>query len=77
MTDIRYSDNELQAFSIADKLSDDIYVSKEEILKILLAVTHDSYRARKHLDRAMCGLIERSKGKRENIKKIIEMERSS
>lgn len=74
MTDVRYSDAEHTAFNIADKLSDGVQVPTEEVLKALLAVTHSSYQARKHLDRAMWGLIEKSKAKRENIKKIIEME---
>lgn len=74
MTDVRYSSAELAAFSIADKLSDGIAVSNEEVLKALLAVAHSSYEARKHLDRAVWGLIEKSKAKREEIKKIIEME---
>ena len=74
MTDIRYSSAEQEAFTIADKLSDGIEVPIEVVLKVLLAVTHDSYQARKHLNRAMWGLIEKNKAKRENIKKIIEME---
>ena len=76
MTDIRYSDAELFAFSIADKYSDDMPVSKEDILKAILGVAHSSYQARKQLDRAMWGLIEKNKAKRENIKRIIEMEQS-
>lgn len=77
MTEIRYSDEELFAFSVADKYADDMDVSKEDILKAILGVAHSSYRARKHLDMAMWGLIEKSKAKRENIREIIKMERDS
>lgn len=75
MTDIRYSDAEHTAFNIADKLSDGEIVPMSEVLKVLLAVTHSSYQARKHLDKAMWGLLEKNKIKRENINKIIKMER--
>jgi len=75
MTEIRYNSEELAAFSLADKLADGNKISNDEIVKILLAVTHQSYQARKHLDKAIWGLIEKSKAKRENIKKIIEMEK--
>jgi hypothetical protein len=74
MTDIRYSSEELTAFTIADKLSDGIEVPVSEVLKALLAVTHSAYQARKHLDRAMWGLKEKNKTKRENIFEIIRME---
>ncbi len=77
MTDIRYSDAELFAFSVADKYADDMPVSKEDILKAILGVAYSSYQARKHLDRAMWGLVEKSKAKRESIKKLIEMEINS
>lgn len=74
MTDIRYSDVEHTAFNIADKLSDGEIVPINEVLKALLAVAHSSYQARKHLNKAMWGLTEKNKYKREEIKKIIEME---
>lgn len=75
MSNIRYSSNELAAFAAADKLSDGEPITNADVLKILLAITHDCYQARKHLDRAYHGLTEKSKAKRENIAEIIRMER--
>jgi hypothetical protein len=77
MTDIRYSSEELTAFTIADKLSDGIEVPVSEVLKALLEVTHSSYQSRRWLERARWGLVEKNKIKRENIKKLIEMEQNS
>jgi hypothetical protein len=76
MTDIRYSSDELDAFKMADRLSDGVHVEPKDVLKVLLAVTHSSYQARKHLDKAMWGLVEKSKAKREDIRKIIASERA-
>lgn len=75
MTTLPYSSEEHEAFNIADELGDDIPVDREKIRKLLNALAFESHRARVHLDKALWGLNEKSKAKRESIAAIIKMSR--
>jgi len=67
-----YSDDELAAFSAADKLGDGIAIPAEELRQLLNALASTGNRTREHLDRALQGLGESNKRKRENLRDVLK-----
>jgi hypothetical protein len=77
MSRLPYSSDELAAFSAADRLADDMEVSKDDVRKLLNALAGESYRTREHLDRALHALAEKNSRKREQVRDLINAERDS
>jgi hypothetical protein len=59
-----YSDDELAAFSLADKIGDNVPVPMEEVRRLLNTLASEGESTRERFGRAVQGLTESSKAKR-------------